>query len=89
MTGKIIGSIEIDAVEPMIRDGYIQGERFVPKWLQRASCLTGEEIMEYAGYGQAYGMFIKHAWLFDTPKTLQDFGLTRPPQSWCYVEGSE
>lgn len=23
---------------------------------------------------------------FDTPKTLEEFDLKRPPQSWCYTE---
>ena len=33
-----------------------------------------------------YGWHISDLKIYDTPKELSDFGLKRPPQSWCYVE---
>lgn len=58
------------------------------------TCLEAREMYEYAGgYGWVRrplcGWFISNLEIYDTPKELSEFGLTRAPQSWCYVEGGE
>ena len=85
--------------------------------LLKQSCLTLEELWNYAKGKRVYGWRIADLKLYDKPKELSDFGnlcrkdclrlgkgksceflsmdgtpcnriipITRPPQSWCYVE---
>lgn len=64
------------------------------------SCLTLEEIEQYAGSeGRGvYGWHISDLVIYDKPKELSEFSkygfgrpvwLKRPPQSWCYVESED
>lgn len=63
-------------------------------WICTQSCLSFDEIKEYVGYDKSektfYGWHISKLVIYDKPKELSDFYcrklLTRPPQSWCYVE---
>ena len=64
------------------------------------TCLSDVEIMEYLGNGkQGHGLHISGLTIYDKPRELSEFEiikdcggyikwhvLTRPPQSWCYVE---
>lgn len=54
------------------------------------SCLSFNDIKNYVGINyhdkKFYGWHISKLVIYDTPKSLSDLGLTRPPQSWCYVE---
>lgn len=47
------------------------------------SGLTLAEILDY-GNGKAYGWEISDVMAYANPINLQEFGLVRPPQSWCY-----
>ena len=52
-----------------------------------ATCLTQDEMFDYIGadnYG--YGWHISNLKIYGKPKELSEFGLTRPPQSYQYVE---
>lgn len=61
------------------------------KCLPFLSCLTLDELLEYAGKRTRilYGWYISDLKIYDKPKKLSDFGMKRPPQSWCYVEDME
>lgn len=61
------------------------------KCLPFLSCLTLDELLEYAGKPTRilYGWYISDLKIYDKPKKLSDFGMKRPPQSWCYVEDME
>ena len=51
-------------------------------------CLTDDDITEYFG-DEDYKAFFWHISdlvIYDKPKSLNEFRLNRPPQSWCYVE---
>lgn len=65
------------------------------------SCLAYEELANYIGKGhKGYGWHISDLKIYEQPKELGEFTqgykntkryvgvkeLTRPPQSWCYVE---
>lgn len=53
---------------------------------QGESCLTVDQLEEYGKGARLYGWHLTDYKHYDEPKTLADFGLKRPPQSWCYVE---
>lgn len=49
--------------------------------------LTMKQLYKYMGASRKLCfMAIKDPVLYDTPLSLENFGLTRAPQSWCYVE---
>ena len=63
------------------------------------ACLTLEELEKYLNGGVGYGWHISNLKVYDTPRELREFTglretrfgaepvpITRPPQSWCYVE---
>lgn len=48
--------------------------------------LSEEEFKNYGNGAALYGWHISDVRCFLDPKPLSEFGLNRPPQSWCYVE---
>ena len=53
------------------------------------SCLTLAELYEYGQGKRLWGWHISDYKYYREPKELSDFGLKRPPQSWCYVNEIE
>lgn len=66
---------------------------------EQMSCVKREKIREYSGGEEVFGWHISDLVIYDKPKELSEFRrlektkewakpqrLTRPPQSWCYVE---
>lgn len=47
------------------------------------------ESIAYARNQPIFGWHISDLKIYDEPKELSEFGLTRSPQSWCYVEEIE
>lgn len=50
------------------------------------SCMSPSDFLEYGKGGVLYSWHISDLKIYDKPRELSEFGLTRPPQSWCYVE---
>lgn len=50
------------------------------------TCLNINQLQHYLDDKKGYGWHISDLKIYDKPKKLGEFGLTRPPQSWCYVE---
>lgn len=51
------------------------------------TCLSDEDLVRYAGYDTPlFYWHISDLVIYDTPRSLSDFGLKRPPQSWRYVQ---
>jgi predicted transcriptional regulator len=57
-------------------------------WVLPNSCVSYMELKKYMGYGvnRFYGWHISDVKIYDKPKELSEFGLKRPPQSWCYIK---
>ena len=56
------------------------------------ACVSNEQLSNYFNKGKRkviYCWKIEHLKIYDSPKELSEFGLTNPPQSWCYVEELE
>lgn len=54
------------------------------------TCLTARELYEYAGTKDKLSyMALENPIIYDVPKTLSEFGMNRPPQSWCYIKEKE
>ena len=56
--------------------------------LYTESCVRYDELKKYIGLGfkKNYGWHISDLKIYDKPKELSEFGMKRPPQSWCYVD---
>lgn len=58
--------------------------------LFKKSGLSFDDIGKYVCKGK-FGFYRFHGWhiselqIYDTPKALDELGMTRPPQSWCYI----
>lgn len=58
------------------------------EYLQKCR-LAYNDLEMYSNGGDIYGWHISNLKIYDKPKELSEFGLKRPPQSWCYVGGEE
>lgn len=85
--GKVIGEFVCDEIEKKIPIGFDEnwhywnvGDEFTSK-----SCITEKEMLDYSNNSVIYGWNISELKIYDSPKELLDFGLSRPPQSWRYI----
>lgn len=91
-SGKVIGEFICDLVYELAPLNH------APDDAEQQACLTQEEIARYLK-GIGYGWHISGLKIYDTPRELREFTglrqtkfgaepvpITRPPQSWCYVE---
>lgn len=66
---------------------------------EEMSCVPREDILKYSNGKEVFGWHISDLVIYDQPKELREFEglrktkfgyepikITRPPQSWCYVE---
>lgn len=60
----------------------------LPAHLSKVACVSNEYIWEYCnrGHKNIDEMKITDLVIYDTPKDLSEYGLSRPPQSWCYIK---
>ena len=86
--GAVIGEFVCDHVMPIFNNTLLSASIPDELMLENLSpCLTDREIKEYLGNrSRGYGWHISDLVIYNTPRPLSDFGLTRPPQSWCYVQ---
>lgn len=74
--------------------GAVLGQFICPGWvktnfldyLAARSCVSTADLKKYAGEKPLYGWMVNEPQAFEEPHPLAEFGLTRPPMSWCYVE---
>lgn len=89
--GKVIGEFvcdDIDKIAVFNNILYCVNNTQANKLKQ--ACLTIEDIKAYLGIkNSGYAWHISDLAIYDKPKEISEFGLTRPPQSWCYVEELE
>lgn len=83
--GKVIGEFICDRIEDYWYPFYYN-ETDCSTVLTKLGCLSIDEIWEYGKGKTLYGWHISDLKIYDEPKELSEFGLKRPPQSWCYVE---
>lgn len=52
----------------------------------KGSCLTWKELQDYGKGKPLYGWHISDLKIYDKPILLEELGVTRPPQSYMFVE---
>ena len=91
--GRVIGEFVCDEIIE------IQGAGRIPSDIARPTCLEPAELHQYLGAADGYGWHISNLKIYDRPHELWEFTglrqtkfglapgpITRPPQSWRYVE---
>ena len=87
--GNVIGEFVCDAVIPMSIKYSDPNSKLALKEFPY-TCLTDKQIIDYLGNGVGgYGWHISDLKIYDQPKELREFNISRPTQSWCYVEKLE
>ena len=65
-----------------------EDESGIPYNLEAASCLTRQQLKEYAGEDgkPLWGWHVTDCREYSRTITLADLGIKKPPQSWCYAK---
>ena len=84
-SGKVIGEFVCDYILEITPDTYGHHEYFISDDDLNASCLTTNDLWEHGSGETLYGWHISDLVIYDKPKEISEFAMTRPPQSWCYV----
>lgn len=79
--GKVIAEFTLNCVE--VFEGCSDLANLVEK---KKCCLTMQEVLDYSKGRDLYGWHIENLKIYDEPKELREFGLSRPPQSWLYIK---
>lgn len=83
---KIIGEFVCDEIIDVDCDSIAPFDKITGNYIDKQCRLSREELWKYTGGFCAYGWHISELKIYDQPKSLSEFGLKRPPQSWRYVE---
>lgn len=84
--GKVIGEFVCDYILEITPVPYEYHKYFISYDDLNASCLTANDLWKYGSGKKLYGWHISDLVIYDEPKEISEFAMTRPPQSWCYVE---
>ena len=99
--GKVIGEFICDRIEEFECYDYVTPTMCA---IGKEACLTPNELIQYVTSSTGYAWHISNLVIYDKPKELSDFEcaeyhygnihlpprpITRPPQSWQFVEEIE
>lgn len=82
--GSVIGEFVCYEIE-RIDVPYPAYQKELPIRILKESCIPYYDLHRYAYHDDVFGWNISDLKIYDTPKQLADFGLSRAPQSWCYL----
>ena len=84
LNGKVIGEFVCDEIECFTTDYRYPKQKTIE--MSKKSCVSFFDLYEYESCSNClYGWHISNLVIYDKPKELGEFGLTRPFQSWGYV----
>ena len=99
LNGKVIGEFTCDEITRVNICGFWDDSGKQLDNRLKETCLTTEEFCNYLGENVGCGWHISNLKIYDKPRELREFTglrqtkfgaepvpITRPPQSWCYVE---
>ena len=75
----VVGEFTCDYVECIFHDDISK------EWL-KDSCVTLPEALNYSGGKPLYKWRIRSVIEYAVAKSLSQYGICTPPQSWCYVK---
>lgn len=91
LNGKVVASFILNKVEEIIMrkicgEWEVYGSENGQDSLIQKSCLTQKEIFRYLKGNNGYAWHIDDLKIFEEPKELGDYGLTKAPQKMVWVE---
>ena len=86
LAGKVIGEFICDKTIFVYMDYFDYPNYDISDDVLRETCLSRSMLFDYAKGKPVYGWHISDLIIYDKPIDLSDFGIKRPPQSWCHVE---
>ncbi len=102
LNGKIIGEFTCDRIDKIIPSDEPYGIYDIGDDYVRQTCLENGALWDYGRGAALHGWHISGLKIYDKPRELGEFTglrdtrfgaepveIKRPPQSWCYVEGSD
>ena len=88
--GKVVGKFRLNEIaEYQIQDAKTWSDSSFEETTKTLMGLSLNELQSYADGKPFFGWIISDLEIFDEPKSLEEFGLKRAPQSWRYVEVEE
>ena len=84
--GKVIGEFVCDRIVNVDCDSVAPFDKDSGSYIDKQICIDREQFLEYTRFRCCFGWHISDLIIYDKPKDLSDFGMKRPPQSWCYAE---
>lgn len=88
LNGKVIGCFYCDNVEEITTEKWSPSKE---QDLLKASCLTENQLFDYCNLESGkpfYAIHISKLEIFDEPKELTEFGITKSPQNYCYIKNA-
>lgn len=83
LNGKVVGKFTLNYVSTCLNTDYGNEE------ILKNACLTKQELDDYVGKRKFFAWHIDKLEIFDKPKELSEFGLTKAPQKCVWVYGGE
>lgn len=77
------GKISLKYPSSLLKDE--QARKILENCAKRA-CVTVEQLLDYADGGEIIAWVISEPIRFKKPRSLDMFGLEKPPQSWQYLK---
>lgn len=90
-SGYVVGEFVCDHVESTnCFSGWVCPEKdnIIKRFLD-GSCLSEQEIVDYADGRSVCGWHISALKMYDKPRELSEFGVNRAPQSWRFINDSD
>ena len=89
LNGLVVAKCVVDSYEE-VSNRFNGNEWVYDDWLLNVTCLDENQLDDYlkqdGNYRFGYALHLTQVEILDKPMELRDFGLTRAPQSWQYVE---
>lgn len=84
VVGEFVATYALVFPGPFVKGGINQRTESL---ILAGTCLTFRQLLDYLGDAKwFYEIRIEDPILYETPITVNGFGLSRPPQSWCYTK---
>ncbi|GBU21055.1 hypothetical protein R80B4_00944 [Fibrobacteres bacterium R8-0-B4] len=83
--GAVVGKASVRTVQSYLLDKPYEPDCVI-EFSLRCGLSREEFDAYYAGSRRVVLIYLRYPVAFGSPKRLEEYGLVRPPQSWCYVE---
>lgn len=92
--GKVVAEFTLEKIDKLEyrhlsvfhQNAYIPINEDADYEWEKHSCLEYSYIVKYGKLAPLYAWHISNLHIYDEPKSIKEFDINKPPQSWCYCE---